>query len=148
MSGIIKHLALKVLRRTGVSSKDLTGMGVQPDYPDLVNMLVKSEGVVFFSEVCSDYLEEPSFNTVVQIISLKHILHSYLFERSSDYTGFTRAMVSHLMEGTRKIHGLNLKNKVMRDNEYRKLIKDCIPTINSNDASYLIALLQQIANKS
>lgn len=141
-----KYLMLGTLKCFNLTTKDLISLGNHLKYPDLVNMLVKSEGVGYFSEICSDYLEDPSFNSTVHYLSLKHVLSAYVVDGNRVDRKQLKETVSWLTEGLRRIHALEIKNVVVRDNEYRKLIKDCVPTVTSIDTAYLIALLQQIAN--
>lgn len=139
-----KDMLLNLLKRSEVTTKDLIKANVILQYPDLINRIVKVEERTFFSEVCVDYLSDVSHQSEVLCLSLGHLVQKYLNPNGRYFNKDVLNVEHNLLKDAKVLHKADTRNIVIRDAEFRKVIKFYIPEINSIDCSYAIALLQQI----
>lgn len=141
----IKDKTFKALSELVLEKSDKVKICESLEYPDLINVLVKSEKVNYFSEICSEYLECSSYLKDTSLILMKQILDGYIVESDKDLRHKElNQLVESILNDAILIKKLAIGNIVKRDAEYRNMIRKYIKDIESVDVNVIIGLLVKL----
>lgn len=141
----IKDKTFKTLSKIIIEKSDKIKICEDLEYPDLINILVKTEKVNYFSEICSEYLECSSYLKDTSIILMKQLLDGYIVESDKDLRHKElNQLIESILNDAVLIKRLAIGNIIKRDSEYRNMIRKHIKDIESVDVNIMISLLVKL----
>lgn len=141
----IKDKTFKTLSKIIIEKSDKIKICEDLEYPDLINILVKTENVNYFSEICSEYLECSSYLKDTSIILMKQLLDGYIVESDKDLRHKElNQLIESILNDAVLIKRLAIGNIIKRDSEYRNMIRKHIKDIESVDVNIMISLLVKL----
>lgn len=144
----IKNRSLKSLSKVILDKSDLIQICERLEYPDLINILVKNEGVEYFSEVCLEYLKCPSYLKDTSIVLIQQILDGYVVERDNQSRNKEVLEILELiLNDAILIKRLKVGNIIKRDSLYREMIRKHVKGIEGVDVNVIITLLVKLNSK-
>ncbi len=139
-----KIILISFFRQT-LTQTDIKNFCRRLEYPDLINLLVKSERVEYFSQVCVGYLNSPCYIKDTGLLMLSQILDSYIIENDKESKDKELVdLVNKIIDGAISVKRLHIGNIINRDSVYRKMIKSNVSEITSVDVSFIIQLLVKL----
>lgn len=141
----LKNKTLKTLAKFVLERGDVIELCKDLEYPDLINELVKREGVKYFSEVCHEYLNDTHYLKSNSVMLIRILLEKYTgYYAKSSIDERTELLLNRILNGAIQVKSLNIGNIVKRDDRYRKMIRTVVDDIDSVDINVIVALLVKL----
>lgn len=145
----LKNKTFRTLAKFVLERGDVIELCKDLEYPDLINELVKRDGVKYFSDVCHEYLNDTQHLKSNSTMLIRILLEKYTGHYTKSLIDDrTELLLERILSGAIQIKSLGIGNVVKRDDRYRKMIRTVVSDIESVDVNVIVALLVKLNHEN